>query len=293
MRLHILLISAIILAPLTAPAADILLVQGNNSRALEQMTRLVQNDCATNNRTLVLSDYAEFDLARLLREERPSVLVAIGDQALATARKIRRVPVVYGMALNADEENLSRNVSGASMMVSPKSYLKLFTALKLHKIGVIYDRKRSGAYLNRAREAAESMGVELVTLQVHSSLEVQPRLVELGKRKVDAIWLLPDSTAISPEIVDNYFNFAQKHDLPVIGFSGAYLSKGALAAVELSKRELSDQICGKIRLSRNGENTGTTDSSTGKLLFNKAVAEKLRIKIPPLSTFAPSFTTDD
>src|SRR5512138_3248948 len=100
------------LAALPAFAAEILILQGNSSRNMEQVTRLVQNNCGANNRTLVLADYAELDLARLVREERPAVVVATGDQAVTATKKLRKVPTVYGMALNTDEDTLAGNVSG-------------------------------------------------------------------------------------------------------------------------------------------------------------------------------------
>ncbi len=277
-------------ATIDAFAADILILQSSRTQVMEQMIRLVQNGCAPESRTLVLSDYAEADVARIVREERPSVVVAIGDRALAEAKKTRNLPVVYGMVLNEWEGNLARNVSGVSSMVAPKSYLKLFAKLNLRRVGIVYDRRKSGAYLDRAREAADSMGVELVPLQVRSPRQVMQKLAELRERKVDAIWLLPDSTAVSPETVDSYFVFAQGNSLPVIGFSTAFLSKGALAAVELSRSELSDLICSKIKAGRSGEHSGTTDITSGRLFFNRAVAEKLRISIPPFSTLEPSFS---
>jgi len=280
LRYLILSITALLLAALPAAAADVLIVQSNHSSALDQMTRIVQNDCSSNHRTLVLSDYADADIARLVREERPSVVVAIGDRALAEARKIRRVPVVYGMTLNTSEEILADNVSGVGMAVSPDSYMKLFSALKLRRIGVIHDRMKTGAYMNRARAAAQRIGIELVILQVRSAKEIPQKLSGLNRKTVDAIWLIPDTTAITPETVDSYFTVAQENDLPVIGFSPAYLSKGALASVELTRQELGKQLCDKIKKSRSDKGSGTTDPARGKLLFNDSVARRLGIGIP-------------
>lgn len=290
MRYLLLSITALILAALPAFAAEVLILQGSSSRTMEQMTRLVQNDCSTSNRTLVLSDYAELDLARLVREERPSVLVAIGDQAVAATKKIRKVPVVYGMTLNTNEDTLAGNVSGVSMIVAPKSYLQLFAALKLRRVGIIHDRNHTGAYLRRATAVASAMGIELVPLQVHSPKEVQQRLIEMQQKGVDALWLLPDSSAVTPETVDSYFDFAQRQNLPVIGFSAAYLTKGALAAVELTRADIGKQLCDKIRASRTGS-SGTTDSATGTLRFNRAVADKLGITIPPVSLLPSTLST--
>ena len=276
----LLFIPILMLCALPASAADVLILQSNSSRGMEQMTRLVQNDCAANHRTLVLSEYAEFDLARLVREERPAVVVAIGDQALAAAKKLRRVPVIYTMALHSNEDALAENVSGVSMMVSPKSYLKLFSSLKLRRVGVIYNKSRTGSYLRRALDAAEGMGIELVALPVNSSRDVQQRLLDLQKRKVSALWLIADSIAVTPETVDSYFEFAQKNDLPLIGFSQAYLAKGALAAVELTRQDIGRQLCSKVKQTRSGGTTGTTDIPGGKLLVNNAVAERLGLRVP-------------
>jgi putative ABC transport system substrate-binding protein len=292
LRYLILAIATTLLIALPASAAEVLILQSNLSRTMEQMTRLVQNECAGNHRTLVLSDYAEFDLGRLIREERPAVVVAIGDQALKIAKKQRRVPVIYSMTLNPGEESLGDNISGVSMMVSPKNYMNLFTALKRRRVGVIHDKAQTGAYLRRATEAAHAMGIELVLLPVTSAQQVQHRLADLRKRQVDAIWLVPDSTALTPETVDSYFEFAQQNNLPVIGFSSAYLSKGALASVEVTRQEISRQLCSKIRTARAGHGSGTTDAPAGKLLFNNAVAERLGIKIPSGSILTTEASND-
>jgi putative ABC transport system substrate-binding protein len=268
------------LCALPVSAAEVLILQSNASRGMEQMTRLVQNDCAGNHRTLVLSEYAEIDLARLVREERPAAVVAIGDQALVAAKKLRRVPVIYTMALNSNEDALAENVSGVSMMVSPKSYLKLFSNMKLHRIGVIYNKSRTGPYLRRALDVANEMGIELVALPVNTSRDVQQRLLDLQKRKVNALWLIADSVAVTSETVDSYFEFAQKNDLPLIGFSQAYLAKGALAAVELTRQDIGKQLCTKVKLARSGGSTGTTDIPGGKLLVNTAVADRLGLRVP-------------
>jgi len=281
------------IAPLPANAGDLLLVQGSRNSALEQVSRLLQNDCASGSRTLVLSDYADPDLARQVREQRPSMVVAIGDSALAEAKKLRGTRVVYGLALNVSEEALGNNISGVSMMVSPDSYMKLFSALGLKRIGIIHDRKLTGAYVSRARAAAEQTGIELVPLRIGSSMEVPQKLAELRSRKIDALWLLADTTAITPETVDSYFNFAQQQELPVIGFSSAYLTKGALASLEVTRREMGRQICTSIKKNRVTSEGTISDPPKGKLLFNDAVAKRLSINLTPASRLASELFTDN
>jgi len=293
LRNLLLSIAALMLAPLPTLAGDILLVQGSRSNVLEQVSRLLQNDCAAGSRTLVLSDYADPDLARQVREQRPSMVVAIGDSALAETKKLRNIRVVYGLALNVSEETLGNNISGVSMMVSPASYMKLFSALGLKRIGTIHDRKLTGAYVSRARAAAEQMGIELVPLRIGSSMEVPQKLAELRNRKIDALWLLADTTAITPETVDSYFNFAQLQNLPVISFSSAYLTKGALASLEVTRREMGRQICTSIKAGRSAGEGTVSDPSRGKLLFNDAVAKRLSISLPPVSRLSSELLLED
>jgi len=290
---YLLSLAALMLAPLPSLASDILLVQGSRNSALEQVSRLLQNDCASGSRTLVLSDYADPDLARQVREQRPSVVVAIGDSAMSEAKKLRNIRVVYGLALNVSEETLGNNISGVSMMVSPDSYMKLFSALRFKRIGIIYNRKLTGAYVSRARAAAERMGIELVALKIASAMEVPQKLAELRNRKIDALWLLADTTAITPETVDSYFSFAQQKELPVIGFSTAYLTKGAIASLEVSREEMSRQICKSIKTSSSTGERAISDPLRGKLIFNDAVARRLSISLPPASRLASELLLED
>lgn len=282
MRYLTLSIAVTLLAVLPALAAEVLILQSRQSPAMDEVTRTVTNECAGNNRTLVMSDYTEFDLARLVREERPAVLVAIGDQALAASKRLHRVPVVYAMALNSSDDGLRENFAGVSMMASPKNYLKLFASLKLHKIGILHDRIFASSYLRRAVAASNGSGVELVPLPVSSPMEVHQRLGELHKRNIDALWVLPNAAAITPEMADSFFDFARRNSLPVIGFSPSFLRRGALAVIELTPRDIGSQVCQLISHSRTGARSGITDMSTGKISFNSAVADKIGIRIPPL-----------
>lgn len=280
MRSLLLTLSICLLLALPACAADILIVQSIRSQPMEQLTRLVQNGCASNHRTLVMSDYAEFDLGRMVREERPTVLVAIGNKALKAAKKIRKLPVVYAMATNVDESSLANNVSGVSTLISPQVYLNLFSALELHKVGIIDDGNLTRSYLRRAAETAGQMGIELITMMVGSPGELSQRLDDLHKQSIDALWLIPNSVGIAPETVNSYFNFAGQNGLPVIGFSSRFLPKGALAALEPTYQTIGRQICNKVIMGRQGNKQAISDIPSATLNINKPVAEKLGITVP-------------
>jgi len=289
LRYLLISIPALLLA-LPAYAAEMLIVQSQHRPAYDQAVRLIQNGCAGGAETMVMSDYAEFDLGRIVREEQPRLVIAVGDQALKEARKLRRQPVVFTMALDINEKTLGENVTGVTMNVSPDNYFKLFKKLQLQRIGVLYDPRRSGAYLARARQAAAESGIELVAIEVHSARDVSSSLARLKERGVNGIWMLPDSTAVSPENVDAYFLFAQKQNLPVISFARGYLAKGALAVLEVSRQMIGEQSCSLVKKLRKGTPAAelpVVDVSETSLFINDNVAAKLEIKLSGLEQLFP------
>jgi len=286
LRFLFLSITALILAALPVAAADILIVQSQHRQVYDQAVRLIQNSCGGSD-TLVMSDYAEFDLGRVVREEQPRLVMAIGEQAFREASKLRRTPVVYSMTLNVNENALGDNVNGVSMHVAPELYLKLFKKLQLSRIGVLYDPRHSGAYLVRARTAFAGSGVELVSLAIRSPREVPAALKRLS---IDGLWMIPDSSAIAPESVDAYFRFAQQQNLPVIGFARGYLAKGAVASLEGSHTAIAAQSCAIINKIRKGVPAAEhliLDINSATLSINENVAARLKLKLSGLDQLFP------
>jgi len=289
LRTLLLSISALLLA-LPAYAAEMLIVQSQHRPAYDQAVRLIQNGCAKDSETMVMSDYAEFDLGRVVREEQPRLVIVVGDQALKEARKLRRQPVVFTMALDINEKNLGENITGVTLNVSPDNYFKLFKKLQLQRIGVLYDPRHSGAYLARARNAAHESGIELVAIEVRSPREVPAALARLKEHGISGVWMLPDSTAVSAENVDAYFLFAQQQNLPVISFSRGYLAKGALAVLEVSRQMIGEQSCSLVKKLHKGTPAAelpVVDVSETTLFTNENVAAKLDIKLSGMEQLFP------
>lgn len=282
MRTLFLSITAIILAALPAVASELLIVQSQHRPVYDQAVRLIQNSCGSNSETLVMSDYAELDLARIVREEQPRLVIALGEAAFKEARKLRRTPVIYALTLNVDEKSLGANINGVSMHVAADNYVKLFNGLQLRRIGIIYDPRHSGAYLERARRTAAAAGIELSTIKVHSPREVPAALNRMISNSIDALWMMPDSTAVAAENVDAYFHFAQQQNLPVFSFARGYLAKGAVAVLEGATTTIIEQSCSLARKLLSGvpaAELATVDVNEAALFTNEIVAGKLQLNL--------------
>jgi putative ABC transport system substrate-binding protein len=236
--LRTLVLTALLLVPLPVMAYDILVLQSLHEKGYDEAVKGLRRACQSTTRTVVLSDYVEADITRIIREERPRVVVAVGDRALAVAEKLRSTPVLYMMALNAKPR---QRATGVGMLLDPSRYVNIFERLGTKRVGVLYDPSRSGGYLKRAQSVARHAGVELVLREVRVPKET-PSMLESLRGKVDAVWMIPDVTAVSPASTEAYFLFSQGEMVPVVTFAEVYLSMGGAVALGIDRFDIGKQL---------------------------------------------------
>lgn len=240
-RLLLIILALATLLPSLAQAYDILVLQSRRDPAYEEALRGFRSANRSSQRTIVLSDYADVDVVRIVREDRPRVILAVGDAAMTAARTIRQTPVVALMALGIHKQRSTHNnLTGIDIFVSPERFIAVLKSMKARRVGVIYSQAKSGWYLHLAREAAEAAGIELVLRQVSAPHESIDRLASLNG-KVDALWMVPDNTAITRETVEAYFRFGQEQNIPIVSFAASYLGLGAAAVLEIDRLAMGRQ----------------------------------------------------
>jgi len=241
MRALLFCIALIIMSAIQSLAADVLIIQSSSAPAYGEALRGFREVYQGTIETLVLSDYAEVDVVRLVNEERPKLVLAVGDPALTACKKVRSLPVVALLTLSLNvQKKPAGNVGGVVAVAAPQQYLELFKKLGARRIGVLSDPARTGHYLKRAEQGAKSMGLQLVSLSMENPREVVTRLEQL-KGKVDALWMLPDATTVTAGNQDAYFIFAMGQKIPLVTFGELYLQKGAAASLDVSRSDMGRQ----------------------------------------------------
>lgn len=281
MRVLILCITAVILHLAPAWGADILILQSNRSPGYGEAVRGFDAATRKSGETYVLSDYAEIDVQRIVKEERPRLVVAVGDRALSSVRKLRDVPVVALLALSHSTRKSSGNIGGIAMLAAPEEYLRLYNSMGIRKVGLLYDPAKTGAYLKRVEQEAKQMGVTLVAEPVTDPRDMQAKLEKIG-RNVDLLWMLPDSTVFNTVNIEAFMLFSVANKLPVATFSSQYLKDGAAAALDLDYFDIGMQA-GELTLSLlNGgqRSVPTLDPRKTLLQINENVIRKLDLAIP-------------
>jgi putative ABC transport system substrate-binding protein len=282
-RLLFLIFALAILLPSLAEAYDVLILQSRRDPAYEEVLKGFRSGQSVSQRLIVLTDYAEVDVIRIVREDHPRMILAVGDAALTATRTIQNLPVVVVMALGIHTGKYSRsNLTGVSMFVQPQQYVGMCKRMKIRRVGVVYHAAKSGWYLQQARKAASDAGVELVTREISAPRETVAQLSTLAG-KVDALWMLPDSTAVTRETAEAYFRFGQQHSVPVISFAASYLGLGAAAVLEIDRVAMGRQAFAMTAKLLKIENSDDSDDATFHFplkvtsKFNPAVIKNLAL----------------
>jgi putative ABC transport system substrate-binding protein len=270
-----------------APAfadGDILVIQSLEIRPYNVALQGFRSVCDIKTQKFISSELGEPEILAKVRKMRPGLILAIGQDALVKVRGIRDVPIVYLMVLNPQSlVKESGNITGVSMNIAPERQLfQLRQVLpNARKIGILFDPVKSAVFVGKSRKAATQMNIELVTREVHSSREALAAIDGI-KGKVDALWLLLDTTVVNPATIDLLLLSTIENRIPVIIFSEKYAEKGALMSLELDPAEAGKQageMANRILAGEDVNRINEEDVRGCIITVNLIVAKKLRIMI--------------
>ena len=271
-------------ADLSQASQKILVLQSLRIQPYEDAYRGLRSVVTGSVKRLVVSELEGIDLAKMVRDERPEVIVAIGTEAAAKIRKIKDVPIVYLMVLDsATIFSDEGNITGVNLQLPPERQLASLQSVipKAKRVGLLFNSDRSATFVSRARAAARSMGMELVTRDVHSPREV-PLALEGLRSDIDAFWMIPDTGVVSSETVEYLLLFSLRHKIPIMTFSDKYVEMGALLALEIDPADLGRQAGEMTKKIMGGARVASlprSDPRSSVLTINTKIARKLGISL--------------
>lgn len=228
-------------------------------------------------------------LAEIETKVKPDLIFAIGNWALqVVVSRPSSVPVVYAMVLNPASivGTDGKNVTGASMNVPVEQPIRLLKQLgsQIKRIGVIYNRARTGSLVRRAQVVARDEGLELVTREISSAKDVVAAL-ESFQDGIDALWIVPDETVLSQAVVQQLLLFSYRRKVPVLGLSDRHAQMGALFALSFASGEDIGRQAGELAQAilggRAAADVPFTNARKLHLTVNLKAAQKLGLEIPP------------
>lgn len=241
--------------------------------------------------------YSEFDLqgdvargrtiAKKLRASDVSLVLAVGLKAALVAKlEIFDIPVVFCMVLDPEKYNLQApNMTGITLEVPIERQFSTIRSIlpQAKRVGVLYDPEKTGPLVDEARRLAGKFGINLLDRQVRSEKDVPTTLREVLP-KVEALWLIPDSTVLTEDSFRFLLGTALDHNVPVFGFSSEFVRSGAMAGLSVGYRDVGKQAGGlasRILTDRGSLPPGSVPPDKIRLALNLKTAKFLGITIPP------------
>ena len=276
------LLLAIMLCILWVPSAlayDVLVLLSRNDPGQEEALRGFRSAGHFSERRLVVADFQKIDLARIVREERPQAVLAIGTAALEATRSIGPTPVVGIMSFALQLGSSNARAAGVGMLAHPGDFIRQFRRMGRRRVGVVYDPANSGWYLRQARQAAREAGVELVTREVTAPRDTIRQLFSLSGG-VDALWMLPDVTVVTRETTEAWFRFAQGEKVPVVSFAAFHLGLGASLVVVPDRVGLGKQAGALVAaLLKGGSGSRVVYPERTEVMTNPSVLKRLGLYV--------------
>lgn len=215
----------------------------------------------------------------------PKVVVSIGAKAgELCAKKIDTVPHVFTMVIDPENHGLmKKNTTGVLMEVSPESQFALVRSVfpSIKKVGVIFDPAKTGKLIQDGRKGAGKSGFTLVAREIHSRGEVAGS-VNTILDKIEAFWLVPDTTVASDESVEYLVTRTLEKKIPLIVFSEEYVKAGAFMAIFLDYIEIGREAGKLVKRIIKGEKPENIPPvrPMGDAAFNLSAAKTLGLIIP-------------
>jgi len=224
-------------------------------------------------------------IARKVRKEKPDIILAIGVLAATVVKeKIDDIPIVFCMVINhARFQLMESNITGISTEIAIEDQLKGFQSIlgAFKNLGVIYDPSKTGNIIANAENKIEDAGINLVKYEISNSKEVSEAMENLIG-KIDALWLLPDSTVVTKKSFGFIKSTALENRTPLLCTSDVFVKAGALASVSSNHKDVGKQAAGLARkileLSMPGS-LGIVYPDRFKLTINTKTAEKLGLEL--------------
>jgi putative ABC transport system substrate-binding protein len=168
-----------------------------------------------------------------IRAEKPSLLLAVGIKAAKVAQELMELPIVYCMVMDPRRQGLDGpRLVGVPLDIPAQVQLGELKRLlpSARTIGVVYNPQRSAAQVEEAQAAAQKLSLQLLAEPAGSAQEFPAAMARLLP-KVQALWVLADSTIVTQNSFRAMLESAYERKLPLVTFSDEFVAQGALAAV--------------------------------------------------------------
>lgn len=234
--------------------ADLAFVKTAGVSEFEEVRNGFSSSCFENRKEFDLAEDGsnESEIIEQIKSGSFRLYVSVGPQATKLIRDhFPGLPMVFSYVPNPDQAGLKGDhVTGIPLNVPIREQFSVLRNIdkKIKRVGVIYTPSVNESLVAGARSIAEDEEFVLIPSPISSSQDIQRVLPDLLS-KCDALWIPPDPSLISREVIRYIGSTALSKKIPCIGANDRYVRSGAIFtlvtdAVEVGKAagDLANQI---------------------------------------------------
>ena len=218
-----------------------------------------------------LSDKSQPPVAvlRRINDSHSRAVVAIGLRAAQSSVAMAQNPVIFSQVFNyQDSELLTPRSRGVSAVAPLDAQLAAWKEVDpgLQRLGLILGRGHE-ELIAAAEVAAARHGIELVLRESGSDQETL-YLFRRMVRDIDGFWLMPDNRILSPRVLQQMIDDANRVQVPFSVPGEAMLEMGAAVSFETVAADIAETIVRVLR-----------DIQAGRIASLPAVSELSEIRV--------------
>ncbi len=191
---------------------------------------------------------------RQINDSRTDAVVAIGLRAARSSVAMAQVPVIFSQVFNYQDYGLITETSrGVSALPPLDAHLAAWRKLDptLARVGMIIGSGHE-SLRTEAELAAQNHGIELRIQEAGSDQETLYHFKRMI-HEIDGFWLFPDNRILSPRVLTEVLQQANRRHVPVAVSNEAMLQLGAAISVSTVVSDIATTIVDVLERIRAGE----------------------------------------
>lgn len=276
----------LLLLTCTAARADIVLLLSDDKPSVTGVAKAIQASYGEKIDIYNLGGdrSRENEIANAIQDSNKRQVVAVGLLAAQLARqRLSSKQVVFCQVLNFEEFDLvtpwMRGVSGIPSLSRQFALWKMLDP-GLRKVGIITGR-HTKYMIAEAENAARRNGLELVHAEAPSERAVLFAVQDLHDKKIQGLWLAPDSSILSQRAILDLMSYSAKNNLQVLAFSPVLLKEGALLSTAPDFSEIARLVLDRLRrMADSSAGEAITPLGSAKIIVNGSAAARFGLAVP-------------
>ena len=274
---------------LAAPAfADIAIVKTSGVVAFDEARNGFTSVCFENHQQFDLNEDSsnKDQVLENLKTGNFRAVFAIGTQAANLIRdNLPDVPLVFAFVVDPEKQGFNKDHStGVELKVPVREQFIVLKSIKrkIKRVGVIYTKVLNEDLASAARSAGEDENIEVVSVPIQSSLDLQKAMTDL-MGKVDAMWIPPDPSLNSEEVIKYIGSKSLENKIPCVGPSDRYVRSGAVFSYSVDTIEtgrIAGEMTNKILEGTPISKVPVQEIQRPKIIINLKAANLLGLQIP-------------